>query len=101
MSGPIGKPTPYIDGVEKVRGQAMYTDDYKLPNMLYLAFLRSAESHAKIKLLDISGAKSYPGVVAVATGKIYLYPLAFFPSAPMKRPWLWKRCVIMAKLWQL
>ena len=34
----LGNPHQYIDGVEKVRGQAMYTDDYKLPNMLYLTF---------------------------------------------------------------
>lgn len=82
MSGPIGKPTPYIDGVEKVRGQAMYTDDYKLPNMLYLTFLRSTESHAKIKSLDISSAKSYPGVVAVATGKDIPVSFGILPISP-------------------
>ena len=83
MSGPIGKPTPYIDGVEKVTGQAMYTDDFRLPNMLYLAFLRSAESHAKIKSLDISDAESHPGVVAVATGKDI--PVSFGVSSRQPR----------------
>ena len=82
MSGPIGKPTPYIDGVEKVTGQAMYTDDFRLPNMLYLAFLRSAESHAKIKSLDISDAESHPGVVAVATGKDIPVSFGVLPVSP-------------------
>ena len=46
MSGPVGKATPYIDGVQKATGQAMYTDDFRYPNMLYVGLLRS--SYAQI-----------------------------------------------------
>jgi CO/xanthine dehydrogenase Mo-binding subunit len=68
MSGPIGKPTPYIDGVQKVTGKAMYTDDYRFPNMLYVGLLRSPHAHAHIKHIDTSAAETYPGVSAVTVG---------------------------------
>ena len=69
MTGAIGKPTPYIDAVQKVTGQAMYADDYKFPNMVYVSCLRSTESHAKIKSLELKKAEASPGVVAIVTGK--------------------------------
>src|SRR5437667_2261024 len=37
--------------------------------MTYAAFVRSPHAHARIKGLDVSQAKSHPGVVAVVTGK--------------------------------
>ena len=68
MNGPIGKPTPSIDGVQKVTGQAMYTDDLRFPNMLFVGLLRSPHAHARIKHIDTSVAKADPDVAAVAVG---------------------------------
>ncbi len=82
MNGPIGKPTPYIDAVQKVTGQAMYADDYRMPNMLYVSFLRSTESHAKISKLDISEAESYPGVCSVVIGKDIPISFGVLPMSP-------------------
>ena len=37
--------------------------------MTYAAFVRSPHAHARIAAIDVRGAKSHPGVVAVFTGK--------------------------------
>ena len=52
-----------------ITGRGNYVDDLKLPGMTYAAFVRSPHAHARIKGIDVSAAKSHPGVVAVFTGK--------------------------------
>jgi len=64
----IGKRLPRIDAKEKVRGQAHYTDDLKLPGMLCGMILRSPFAHARILKIDASRALKVPGVKAVVTG---------------------------------
>ena len=51
-----------------ITGQATYTDDVKLPGMLYAAILRSPHAHAKITSVDVAAARSMPGVLAAYTG---------------------------------
>src|SRR5262245_40509429 len=51
-----------------VTGTARYTEDIVLPGMLFAAILRSPHGHAKITKLDISAARTAPGVAAVYTG---------------------------------
>ena len=65
----VGKSVPRNDGIDKVTGEAMYTNDMQLPNMLYGKVLRSPYPHAKIKSIDTTKAKKYPGVKAVITSK--------------------------------
>ena len=65
----IGKPTPNVDGPAKVTGEAAYTFDMTLPNMLYGKLLRSPYPHAKIISIDTSEAEKLPGVKAIITGK--------------------------------
>lgn len=48
-------------------GQALFVDDVDLPGMLHAAFLRSDYAHARIRSIDVSAARSRPGVVAVYT----------------------------------
>jgi 4-hydroxybenzoyl-CoA reductase subunit alpha len=64
----IGKRLPRIDAKEKVRGQAHYTDDLKLPGMLCGMILRSPFAHARILKIDASRALKVPGVKAIITG---------------------------------
>jgi carbon-monoxide dehydrogenase large subunit len=52
-----------------ITGHATYVDDIRLANMLHMEVLRSVHAHARIKHIDISGASSLPGVVAVFTGE--------------------------------
>ncbi len=75
----IGKSTPLIDGYQKVTGEALYTDDIKLPNMLVGKILRSPHPHAKIIKLDVSKAEALPGVHAIVTGKEAPTPFGVLP----------------------
>ena len=61
----VGKKTPRIDAFERVTGQAQYTGDIEVPNMLYARVLRSPHPHAKIVSIDTSKAEKLPGVKAV------------------------------------
>ena len=47
----------------------MFTDDIKLPNMIYGKLLLSPVPHAKILSIDTSKALKFPGVKAILTGK--------------------------------
>ncbi|MEU5841353.1 xanthine dehydrogenase family protein molybdopterin-binding subunit [Rhodococcus sp. NPDC047139] len=51
-----------------ITGRTRWTDNIVLPGMLHAAILRSPVAHARITGLDVSEAKSKPGVVAVYTG---------------------------------
>ena len=55
------------DAVEKVVGEAMFTDDLKFKNMLYAKACRAMVPHAILRDLDITKAKELPGVVSVLT----------------------------------
>ncbi len=65
----IGKRVRRVDGPEKVTGNAKYTFDMVLPNMLYGKILRSPYPHAKILSIDTSAAEKLAGVKAIVTGK--------------------------------
>ena len=65
----IGKRVRRIDGTEMVTGNAKYTFDLVLPNMLYGKILRSPHPHAKIINIDTTPAEKIIGVKAVVTGK--------------------------------
>ncbi len=65
----VGVPTPLVDGLGKVTGRAVYTDDVKLPGMLVGRILRSPLPYARILSIDTSRAESLAGVRAVVTGE--------------------------------
>jgi 4-hydroxybenzoyl-CoA reductase subunit alpha len=64
----VGKRLPKIDAPDKATGRALYTDDIKLPNMIYGKLLLSSVPHAKIKSIDTKKALDLPGVKAILTG---------------------------------
>jgi carbon-monoxide dehydrogenase large subunit len=49
-------------------GRTQWTDNLVLPGMVHLAFLRSPVAHATITSVDVSAARSRPGVVAAYSG---------------------------------
>lgn len=65
----IGKPIPRKDAGAKVRGEARYVDDLSLPEMVHVKVLRSPHPHARIRSIDASRARVYPGVVAILTAR--------------------------------
>jgi carbon-monoxide dehydrogenase large subunit len=64
-----------------IQGLGHYVDDIKLPDTLYVAFVRSIYAHAKIKSVDTTEAAHAPGVVAVYTGKDLAGKLGPVPCA--------------------
>jgi 4-hydroxybenzoyl-CoA reductase subunit alpha len=65
----VGKDVPRTDARSKAIGAAMYTDDFKLPGMLYGKILRSPIAHGRILNIDVSKAAALPGVKCVITGE--------------------------------
>ena len=63
----VGHATPRIDAAERVTGKATYTNDVRLPGMLYARILRSPHPHARIRQIDISKALALPGVKTILT----------------------------------
>ena len=61
----VGHPATRIDGLERARGEAVYTADLKLPGMLHTAVLRSPYAHARVTSIDLAPALAMPGVHAV------------------------------------
>ena len=57
------------DGIEKVIGSAVYTDDLVFDGMLFAKVRRAMIPHGFLTRLDISIAKSIPGVRAVLTAE--------------------------------
>ena len=51
-----------------VAGRGAYLDDLRFDGMVHAALLRSPHAHARITRLDVSAARSAPGVLAVLTG---------------------------------
>src|SRR5690606_19504385 len=56
---------PRIEGPQKVTGAAKYTHDIAPPGALHAAVLRSPHACAVVEAIDVTPAKSQPGVAAV------------------------------------
>ena len=69
MTQVVGRPTPRVEGVQKVTGKAQYSADLKLPDTLWGRCLRSPIPYGRVKRIDTSQALSVPGVKAVITGQ--------------------------------
>jgi CO/xanthine dehydrogenase Mo-binding subunit len=60
----VGRPQVRTDGLERARGEAIYTADLQLNGMLHTAVLRSPHPRAKVARLDLTPALAMPGVHA-------------------------------------
>jgi xanthine dehydrogenase YagR molybdenum-binding subunit len=58
----VGRPATRVDGLERARGEAVYTADLKLPGLLHTAVLRSPYAHARVARIDLAPALASPGV---------------------------------------
>jgi carbon-monoxide dehydrogenase large subunit len=61
------KNEPRVEDDALVRGHGRFTDDPRLPNQTYAAFVRSPHAHARVKSVDSSAALKSKGVLAVLT----------------------------------
>jgi selenium-dependent xanthine dehydrogenase len=63
----VGKAHIRPDAVEKVTGSAIFTDDLKFEGMLHARVKRAMVPSARVKRIDVSQARTLPGVRAVLT----------------------------------
>src|SRR6476620_6700598 len=64
----VGQPVRRFEDQTLITGKGRDTDDITLPNMAQAYVLRARVGHANIRKVDISAAKSMPGVLLVLTG---------------------------------
>jgi aerobic carbon-monoxide dehydrogenase large subunit len=65
----VGRPIKRREDPRLITGQATYVDDIKLPDMLYMAVLRSEFGHARLNSINTDAARQHPGVIAVYTAQ--------------------------------
>ncbi|MDB5769889.1 MAG: Xanthine dehydrogenase, molybdenum binding subunit [Burkholderia sp.] len=63
----VGQAVERKDAREKTTGRAVYATDISQPAMLHAKVLRSSRPHARLLSIDVSAARSLPGVHAVLT----------------------------------
>ncbi|KAM3917313.1 aldehyde oxidase-like [Leptodactylus fuscus] len=65
---PVGRPIMHRSGIKQATGEAIYTDDMPpVDGELYVSFVTSSRSHAKIVSMDFSEALAQPGVFDIIT----------------------------------
>jgi len=64
----VGRPLRRREDQRLLTGQGLYIADLALPGMLHAVFVRSPAAHARIRAVDLSRAKSAPGVVYALSG---------------------------------
>jgi xanthine dehydrogenase YagR molybdenum-binding subunit len=63
----IGQPLPRVDGRLKVTGRATYAAEFARPKLTYGALIQSTIANGRIVKIDLSAAKSAPGVIGILT----------------------------------
>jgi len=67
MNATIGQPLTRIDGKLKVTGTAIYAAEFQRPKLAYGALIQSAIANGRVVKIDLSTAKSAPGVIGILT----------------------------------
>ncbi len=65
----VGKSLPRLDARGKVTGEALYSGDLTMKDMLHMKILFAGRPHARVKSIVTTQAEGAPGVVAVYTAK--------------------------------
>jgi len=60
---------PRVEDDALLRGLGRFVEDAPQPNQAHGVFVRSPHAHARIRSIDIEGARAAPGAVAVLTHK--------------------------------
>ncbi|HEY6275566.1 MAG TPA: xanthine dehydrogenase family protein molybdopterin-binding subunit, partial [Streptosporangiaceae bacterium] len=77
----LGKARLRKEDARLVTGQTNWTDNIVLPGMLHMAFARSPFAHARITSVDLSAARSMPGVIAAFSGADFAAEQGSLPCA--------------------
>src|ERR1022692_19852 len=77
----LGKALLRKEDARLITGQTNWTDNISMPGMLHIAFLRSPFAHARITSVDVSAARSAPGVIAAYSGADFADEQGSLPCA--------------------
>jgi carbon-monoxide dehydrogenase large subunit len=77
----LGKARLRKEDARLLTGQTNWTDNIVLPGMLHMCFVRSPFAHARITSVDVSAAKSMPGVIAAFSGADFADEQGSLPCA--------------------
>src|SRR5882757_5513561 len=64
----VGQPVLRKEDPTLLRGEGRYTDDLNLPGRAYAVMVRSRYAHGILKGIDVSEARTMPGVLAILAG---------------------------------
>jgi aerobic carbon-monoxide dehydrogenase large subunit len=81
VTSEIGKPRARKEDARLVTGQTMWTDNVRLPGMVHVCYVRSPMAHARIRSVDVSAARSAPGVIAAFSGADFADEQGSLPCA--------------------
>lgn len=81
MTNVVGARLKRKEDPKLLTGSGMFSDDIKLPGMVYAAVLRSPHAHAKIKKIHVDKALQAPGVIKIYTGKDLEGKIGRIPSS--------------------
>ncbi|MGH3279186.1 MAG: xanthine dehydrogenase family protein molybdopterin-binding subunit [Trebonia sp.] len=77
----VGKARTRKEDAKLITGQTNWTDNITLPGLVHVAFLRAGLAHARITSVDLSAARSAPGVIAVYSGADFAAEQGSLPCA--------------------
>jgi len=80
-SAEVGKARARKEDARLITGQTNWTDNITLPGMVHVSFLRSPHAHARIASVDLSAARSAPGVFAAYSGADFAAEQGSLPCA--------------------
>jgi aerobic carbon-monoxide dehydrogenase large subunit len=85
----VGSPIERLEDFRFLTGRGQYVDDLHSEGMLHAAILRSSIAHGRIHSIDVSAARTRPGVHAVITaadiGQVPTIPLRHDPTPAIRR----------------
>ncbi|PYL52714.1 MAG: acylaldehyde oxidase [Verrucomicrobia bacterium] len=67
MNTQFGQPLTRVDATLKVTGAAKFSAEFAPTNLAYGALIQSTIANGRVSKIDISAAKSAPGVIAIIT----------------------------------
>ncbi len=73
-----------LEDARLVAGRGLFSDDRAFPGAAWLVVLRSPHAHARIKSIDVSAARSAPGVISVwANAELKAAGVGAIPYPPL------------------
>jgi len=77
----LGRARPRKEDARLITGKTNWTDNFVLPGMLHVAYVRSPFAHARITRVDVSAARQLPGVFAAFSGADFADEQGSLPCA--------------------